>query len=400
MAAAGQLPAPASDWAAAFLLYPLAVAAWRLSTREVTLGSIGCDTVLLLFLAVAMATKAAAVLAPGLPSLPLQVLGVAAVLAACARTFDRHVRGPRFRPVDMGGKICIVTGANTGIGLETCRELVRMGGTVVMACRSEARAKAAAESVIVSTGCQADRVPFIALDLSSLRSVGAFCDTFNTRYGVGQGLDVLVCNAGLMQPEHVLTEDGIELTMAANHFGHFALIQRLLPQLERCKSGGRIVNVGSALAHNASSFAIDDVMSEKTSYSMFGAYTQSKLANAMLTTELHRRMAARGSKVAVNVIHPGTVHTDVTRNFALLVKLGYWLSQPLMRLLEKSPAEGAYTSIHVATAPELQGVSGQYFVHCAAVEMPAVAQQEASCERLWELSETLTVKATAAAAAR
>ena len=93
------------------------------------------------------------------------------------------------------------------------------------------------------------------------------------------------------------------------------------------------------------------------------------------------------------------MHTNVTRNFASIVKLGYWLSQPLMRLIEKSPAEGAYTSIHVATAPELQGVSGQYFVHCAAVEMPAAAQQEESCERLWGLSEDLTAKAAAAPAA-
>lgn len=294
----------AADWTGALLIYPCLVAACRLSTREVTLGSIGCDSTLLIFLVVTIATKAAAVLAPELPALPLQLLGVAAVLAACARTFDRHVRGPRFKPVDMSGKICVVTGANTGIGLETCRELVRMGATVIMACRSEARAKAAAERVIISTGCEADRVPFIPLDLSSQRSVREFCDIFDTgaRHRGGQGLDVLVCNAGLMQPERVLTEDGIELTMAANHFGHFALIQRLLPQLERSKSGGRIVNVGSALAHNASTFAIDDVMSEKTSYSMFGTYTQSKLANAMLTTELHRRLAARGSKVCTNVL--------------------------------------------------------------------------------------------------
>jgi hypothetical protein len=93
--------------------------------------------------------------------------------------------------------------------------------------------------------------------------------------------------------------------------------------------------------------------------------------------------------------HPGTVHTEVTRNFSSVLKLGYWLSQPLMRLVEKSPAEGAYTSVHVATAPELRGVGGKYFVHCTAVQMPAAAENVEQCERLWELSEALTVKAGA-----
>ena len=94
---------------------------------------------------------------------------------------------------------------------------------------------------------------------------------------------------------------------------------------------------------------------------MFGAYSQSKLANAMLTAELHRRLAARGSSVRTNVLHPGTVHTDVTRNFSAPIRLAYWLSQPLMRLLEKTPAEGARTTVHVATAPELDWAGGTSF---------------------------------------
>ena len=153
---------------------------------------------------------------------------------------------------------------------------------------------------------------------------------------------------------------------------------------------------------------------------MFQVYTQSKLANAMLTCELQRRLTARGSKVCANVLvsllrlsatrfstndgtadtdlrdcsqHPGTVHTEVTRNFSALIKFGYWISQPLMRLVEKSPAEGAYTSVHVATAPELQGIGGKYFVHCAAVQMPAAAENIEQCEQLWELSQSITAKA-------
>ena len=122
---------------------------------------------------------------------------------------------------------------------------------------------------------------------------------------------------------------------------------------------------------------------------MFGAYSQSKLANAMLTAELHRRLAARGSSVRTNVLHPGTVHTDVTRNFSAPIRLAYWLSQPLMRLLEKTPAEGARTTVHVATAPELD-CGGRYFVHCAALPLPAGALDVPACERLWELSERLT----------
>eukprot|EP01043_Picozoa_sp_COSAG02_P056894 COSAG02_NODE_6818_length_3344_cov_12.386133_6_plen_338_part_00 len=258
-----------AQWAPVLYCYPVAVLAWRLSTREVTLGGVGCDT-LLLCLLVLSAVGAAVTAANEFGSiaggaLKLQVLSLVSAFAACARTFQRHIRGPRFRPVDMGGKLCVVTGANTGIGLETTRELVRMGATVVMGCRSASRAKVAADDVIASTGCRPDQVPFIrALDLSSLRSVKEFSEEFAERYGDAakerHGLDVLICNAGLMQPHRVLTEDGIELTMAANHFGHFLLIQQLLPHLERSSTGGRIVNVGSALAHNASAFAIDDVM--------------------------------------------------------------------------------------------------------------------------------------------
>ena len=256
-----------AQWAPALHCYPVAVLMWRMSTREVMVGSVGCDALLLcLFVLSAAATAAANRLDAGANgALGLQVLGLVAALAASARTFHRHVRGPRFHPVDMGGKLCLVTGANTGIGLETTRELVRMGATVVLGCRSASRAQVAADDVIASTGCRADQVAFIRpLDLSSLRSVKSFSEEFAKRYGSAagerQGLDVLICNAGLMQPHRVLTEDGIELTMAANHFGHFLLIQQLLPHLERSTSGGRIVNVGSALAHNASTLAIDDVM--------------------------------------------------------------------------------------------------------------------------------------------
>ena len=256
------LLAACASWAPVGLLYLPAVAGWRLSTSEVRLPAhLGCDWVLAAALAAAaLAIPAAQRPAPRPLQAALQALVVAAVAAACLRTFSRHVRGPRFRDVNMGGKVCIVTGANTGIGLETARELARMGATVVLACRSQARAEAAAADVMRSTGVRQERVPFIALDLSSLRSVRAFCDTFEHRRPGGGGLDVLVCNAGLMQPSRVVTEDGIELTMAANHFGHFLLIQRLLPLLERSRGGGRIVNVGSALAHNVAAFDFDDVM--------------------------------------------------------------------------------------------------------------------------------------------
>ena len=256
-----------AQWSPVLHCYPVAALAWRISTREVMVGSLGCDTLLLCLFVLSVAAPAAAnrLGAGSNGALGLQVLGLVAALAASTRTFHNHIRGPRFHPVDMGGKLCVVTGANAGIGLETTRELVRMGATVVLGCRSASRAKVAADDIIASTGCRAEQVAFIrTLDLSSLRSVKRFSEEFATRYGstVGerQGLDVLICNAGLMQPHRVLTEDGIELTMAANHFGHFLLIQQLLPHLERSATGGRIVNVGSALAHNASTLAIDDVM--------------------------------------------------------------------------------------------------------------------------------------------
>ena len=254
--------------------YMVIVGCFRIATRELwpLTHGVGFDAPLATLVVLLAALEVAA--ATGGTPLTLRALNAAVAAAACLRVFFAHVRGPRSPRVDLTGRLAVVTGANTGIGLETSRELVRMGCTVVMACRSEAKASAAAADIMRSTGAVAKRVPAIALDLASMASVSVFCDSLVAQIpSVDEtGIDLLVCNAGMMQPQRELTTDRIEKTMAANHFGHFALIQRLLPLLERshCQRPS-IVNVGSSLHHLAPAhFDPADVMSEK-GYSMFGA---------------------------------------------------------------------------------------------------------------------------------
>ena len=291
---------------------------------------------------------------------------------------------------DLTGRTAVVTGANIGLGFETAKALAEHGATVIMACRDEARGDAAAQSIQESLGSVPLTCPM--LDLADLDSVRAFADEFAAGH---DALDILVNNAGVMAPpERLVTKQGFELQLGTNHLGHFALTGLLLPQLLRTP-GSRVVTV-SSFAHEPGKIDFDDLQRER-SYTPYGAYSQSKLANLMFMLELDRRLKAASARTISVAAHPGFASTN-------LQAAGPFLgSQPLssrlvlagVRLLGQSPAQGAEPQLYAATAPGVEG--GDYFGpknrirgHVAPSTMAPQARDEATAARLWDVSKQLT----------
>ncbi len=273
----------------------------------------------------------------------------------------------------MKGKVCIVTGSNTGIGKETARGLAQRGARVILACRDVGKAEAARKDIVATTGN--NEVEVIPLDLASKASIRGFAARFAASH---DRLDVLVNNAGLWPTTRGTTKDGLETTFGVNHVGTWLLTQELLPLLRR-SAPARIVVLSSAL-HYRGKLDWDDLQFERRKYNPTAAYNQSKLANVLFTKALARRLA--GSGVTVNAVHPGVVTTELFREYPkLLFKL--------MSLFLKTPEQGAACSLHVATAPELDEVSGEYFEKSRSIPAAAASMDEAAQDRLWTLTESL-----------
>ena len=194
-----------------------------------------------------------------------------------------YVSGVKYSLEELDGKVFIVTGSNTGLGFETAKHIVAMGGIVILACRSPEKGKAAKDLILSSIKCSPTKVFALKLDLCGFDSVRKFVKEFKA---LGQPLHGLINNAGVMNRDRSLTQDGFEMVFTANHLSHFLLTNLLLPELE--KTNGRVVNVTSTLHKTLRSFNFGDVMSER-SYSLFGTYAQSKLANLLFTSELQKR---------------------------------------------------------------------------------------------------------------
>jgi NAD(P)-dependent dehydrogenase (short-subunit alcohol dehydrogenase family) len=274
----------------------------------------------------------------------------------------------------MEGKICLVTGANAGIGLETVRGLARMGATVVMACRSVEKGEKAREDVIRSTGNA--NVHLLQLDLGSQSDVRRFAAEFRAHY---PKLDVLVNNAGVFCASFLWTEDGVETQLATNHVGHFLLTLLLLEPL-KAAAPSRVVMVSSGL-HSNGQIDFHDLHNEKQ-YLPTSVYAQTKLANVLFANEFGRRFPGIG--VTANSLHPGAVRTRIAQKQSnIFYSMGWSLLKPFMI----SPEKGAETSLYVATAPELQGVTGKYYDHCQEKEPAPAALDEELARRLWD--ETL-----------
>ena len=199
------------------------------------------------------------------------------------RMHKYYVSGRKYTAEKLDGKVYIITGSNTGLGFETAKHIVAMGGTVVLACRSVEKANIARTQIMTHTKCPEGRVFVSKLDLCGFDSIRKFVMAFKL---LGLPLHALINNAGVMMQDRALTQDGFETVFTANHLSHFLLTNLLLPELE--KSNGRIINVTSSLHKSLKKFDFDDVMSERN-YSLFGTYSQSKLANILFTTELQKR---------------------------------------------------------------------------------------------------------------
>ncbi len=276
---------------------------------------------------------------------------------------------------NMREKVCIVTGANTGIGLETARGLADMNATVIMACRNRERGEAALADI--ASGSKSSCVELMLVDLASQRSIRDFAAAFKERY---DRLDVLVNNAATVPAKRESTVEGIEMQFGANHIGAF-LLTHLLLELLKAAAPSRVVNVASTVHHGAR-MDFDDLQGEQK-YKFFGAYGQSKLANVLFTYELARRL--EGTGVTANCLHPGSVRTKILRDvrgpLGLVIKYGTYLL--------RSPKSGAKTSVYLASSAEVDGVSGKYFVKCRETESSERSRDEADAKRLWEISEKL-----------
>jgi len=276
---------------------------------------------------------------------------------------------------NMEGRICLITGATSGIGLVTARELAKQGATVIVHGRSKEKCEQVVKDVKTISGNS--NVEFMLADLSKLSDVRNLAEEFKNRYN---RLHVLINNAGAVYMRREETADGFEMTFGVNHISHF-LLTNLLLDILKASAPSRIINVSSR-AHERGKIDFNDLQARKRYFAMT-AYGQSKLANVLFTYELARRL--EGTNVSVNALHPGFVASGFGMNNNLMKLL-----RPIVKLIAISPEEGAKTTIYLATSPEAEGVSGKYFVERKAVKSSPASYDKEAAERLWKISEELT----------
>ncbi len=299
---------------------------------------------------------------------------------------------------DMSGKLVVVTGANSGLGLGLARRLSAAGADIVMAIRNRAKGEAAIDEI--RAGVPDAKLTIKSLDLSSLTAVAALGEQLNAE---GRPIDILINNAGVMTPpERDTTADGFELQFGSNHLGHFALTAHLLPLL-RAANGARVVSL-SSLAARYGRIHFDDPQFEK-SYSANAAYGQSKLAVLMFARELDRRSREAGWGIMSNAAHPGLTMTNLQisgpshgRAKPALMERLYKASWRWTPFLWQEIQDGILPALYAAAAPQAQG--GAFYGPLGLTEtagggvkpahVPARARNDADCRRLWELSEQLT----------
>ncbi len=276
----------------------------------------------------------------------------------------------------MRDKICLVTGATSGIGAATALGLARLGATVVIVGRNPHKCSRTVRDIRQKTGNPS--LAFLLADLSSQRDVRRVAADFKERY---ERLDVLVNNAGGYFHTRQLSADGLEMTFALNHLAYFLLTDLLLPSLLASVSA-RVVNVASQ-DHRSGQIDFDDLMAEKH-YDRRKAYEQSKLANILFTYELARRRAGAGP--TVNTLCPGLVRTNLGANNG-------WLRKKVSNLIGRgriTAAEGADTPIYLASSPEVEGITGRYFSSRKETRSSDASYDGQVAERLWTVSEALT----------
>jgi NAD(P)-dependent dehydrogenase (short-subunit alcohol dehydrogenase family) len=294
---------------------------------------------------------------------------------------------------DLRDKLAIVTGANSGLGLETTRALARKGAKVIMACRSESKAKSAVDDLIGS-GIARELIELRTLDLSSLASIRSFAEGVSASY---PRVDLLINNAGVMALPFVQTADGFEMQIGTNHLGHFALTGLLLDRLQ-ASAGARVVTV-SSIMHKYGSIRFEDLTWQRGGYRRWPAYCQSKLANLLFCFELQRKLEARNSGVVSVASHPGYAATNLQAVGPRMLGSRFLQSFYAMgnRVLAQDAAGGALPSLYAATATDVRG--GEFFGPGGVMEIKGFpkrvgaisrAHDREAAQRLWALSQELT----------
>ncbi|MET4106143.1 SDR family oxidoreductase [Hymenobacter sp. UYP22] len=276
----------------------------------------------------------------------------------------------------LAGKTALITGATSGIGLVTARELARRGARVVLVGRDADKAARAQQAIQLAAGSEA-LVHVKCFDLSLLRNVHRLAGEMHQEF---EKLDILINNAGIMPGHFALTDEGHELCWATNHLAPYALTNLLLPLLDAA-GRARVVTV-SSVAHWVGEIEPDrNVRNSPDNYSWLTAYADSKLANILFTRELAHRLDLTG--ITANCLHPGLVDTGLMRpDTSTVMKALWWLARPAMT----SPELGAQTTLHLATAPEVASQSGRYFASCKPARCSGRASSAQEASRLWRIS--------------
>jgi NAD(P)-dependent dehydrogenase (short-subunit alcohol dehydrogenase family) len=277
----------------------------------------------------------------------------------------------------MQGKVCLITGATSGIGKATALGLARAGANVVLVARNAEQGEAVRTEIRQHSGNEAIEL-FIA-DLSSQAAIRQLASDFLAHH---QTLHVLINNAGIMMGQRTVTIDGIETMLAVNYLAPFLLTNLLLDTI-KASAPARIINVASVPANMRINF--DDLQATRK-YSGFRQYQHTKLALVLFTYELARRL--QGNGVTVNCLHPGTVNTNILRNPPPLI--GFLAKVPLAPLFFSSPEKGAETSLYLATAPEVEQVTGKYFIKKKEARSAKESYDEQVAQRLWLVGEKMT----------
>ncbi|MBE9473403.1 MAG: SDR family oxidoreductase [Chloroflexi bacterium] len=277
----------------------------------------------------------------------------------------------------MKGKVCLITGATSGVGRATASELAEMGAAVIGVGRDSIKCTDVSSEIRNSSGNP--NVEFLVADLSNQDQVRQLVRDFEARF---DRLDVLINNAGAFFLRRKLSPQGIEMTWALNHLNYFLLTNLLLEQI-KASPQARIVNVASG-AHYRGKIHFNDLNLEK-GYNGWKAYCQSKLANVLFTYELVRRLDDQG--VTVNSLTPGFVATRIGHNTGPVLK---YLVSLVQKLGGKTPEEGAETITYLASSSFVHGITGKFFIDKKAVNSSPISYDQEIAQRLWEISELMT----------
>jgi NAD(P)-dependent dehydrogenase (short-subunit alcohol dehydrogenase family) len=276
----------------------------------------------------------------------------------------------------MKGKVCVITGANAGIGYETALALAKKGAHIIVVARDEIKVKATIDKIVAET--QNRNIDGTAIDLSSQKDLRAGATNILSEISV---IDVLINNAGTWYSNLVYTDENIEMQFAVNHLAYFYLTHLLLPGLSK-SNDPRIINVGSD-SHYSGKIHFNDINLTRK-YHGLRAYAQSKLANLLFTYEFNRRKPI--DKICINCIQPGLVKTNIGLKHTVAL---HGLAWKLRRLGGAQPAEGADTSVYLASSDEVKGISGKYWDKRKVKKSSKRSYIKEDAQRLWLLSEKL-----------